>query len=68
VRGYEPTATNPRIVCWEFAAGRTLRVNGGLVPCLVDQGYALTSERAGGYCVQVSAGGNSFAGILLPNL
>jgi hypothetical protein len=66
VRDYMPTATDPRIVCWEFLAGRTLRVNGDPTPCLSGMGAPLPAIRADGYCVQVSAGGASFAGFLFP--
>jgi hypothetical protein len=65
-RGYAPTATTPRIVCWEFQNGRTLRVNNMAVQCVGDQGVPLGKPRAGGYCIQVGAGGAAFAGILLP--
>ena len=66
VRDYEPTQTEARIVCWEFQAGRTLRVNGELTPCLAGAGAPLPDVRADGYCVQVSAGGATFAGFLFP--
>jgi hypothetical protein len=66
IEGYEPTATDPRIVCWHFAGGRTLRVNGTTTPCLQNAGSPLGEPRAGGYCVQVGAGGENYAGILLP--
>jgi hypothetical protein len=66
ISGYAPTATNSRIVCWNFDATRSLKVNGVTVPCLTDAGFALTSERAGGYCVQIGPGGATDAGVLLP--
>jgi hypothetical protein len=66
VQGYEPTETNARIVCWNFATGRTLSVNGATIPCTADKGEALATKRAGGYCVQVGRGGNTDAGFLLP--
>jgi hypothetical protein len=66
VRDYEPTRTEPRIVCWEFQAGRTLRVNGQTTACVTGAGAVLPAERANGYCVQVGAGGAAFAGFLLP--
>jgi hypothetical protein len=66
VTGYEPLDTSRRIVCWEFQAGRSLRVNGVLHPCRLDNGSPLGEPRAGGYCIQVSGGGANFAGLLLP--
>jgi hypothetical protein len=66
VSGYQPTLTNARIVCWNFDASRTLKVNGQTVACVTNAGVPLTSERAGGYCVQVGMGGASDAGVLLP--
>jgi hypothetical protein len=66
VRGYRPNATEARLVCWEFAAGRSLRVNGVVTPCIADDGSPLTKERADGYCIQIGAGGADYAGILLP--
>jgi hypothetical protein len=66
VRRYNPTQTEPRIVCWEFQAGRTLRVNGQSTQCLSGAGAPLPGVRADGYCVQVGAGGAEFAGILFP--
>ena len=66
VKGYAPTDTNARIVCWNFDANRSLSVNGQSVPCLPDAGFALNASRAGGYCVQVGAGGTDSAGVLLP--
>ena len=68
VEGYMPTETTPRIVCWEFQGGRSLRVNGQSVACVQNDGVALSEPRAGGYCIQVSAGDAEFAGILLPTL
>ncbi|HEY3493732.1 MAG TPA: hypothetical protein VGK73_03555, partial [Polyangiaceae bacterium] len=66
VEGYNPTATDRRVVCWEFTGNRMLRVNGEQHPCLTGDGSPLDEPRAGGYCIQVTAGGASFAGILLP--
>jgi hypothetical protein len=66
VRDYEPATVAPRIVCWEFQAGRTLRVNGQSTPCLTGAGATLPPIRADGYCVQVSAGGADFAGFIFP--
>jgi hypothetical protein len=63
---YEPNATDRRVVCWEFQGGRSLRVNGTSHPCLTDDGSLLGPPRAGGYCIQVTAGGSNFAGVLLP--
>jgi hypothetical protein len=66
VGAYNPSATDSRIVCWGFNNGRTLRVNGASYPCLTDRGSPLGEPRAGGYCIQVTAGGANFAGLLLP--
>jgi len=66
VKGYAPSKTKARIVCWNFDADRGLKVNGQAVPCLVDAGFVLGTSRAGGYCVQVGAGGTASAGLLLP--
>jgi hypothetical protein len=66
VRGYAPTETKARIVCWNFAANRTLNVNGAKVECIQNEGVLLTKKRADGYCVQVGAGQGTDAGILLP--
>jgi hypothetical protein len=64
---YLPTQTEARIVCWNFDAKRTLRVNGEAVPCRSGDGYKLlTPQRDGWYCVQVGAGAYDYAGILLP--
>jgi hypothetical protein len=70
IEGYLPSETEPRIVCWEFAGGRQLRVNGSTVPCTTGYGQSLASDRggAGGYCVQINAGDHEFAGFILPNL
>jgi hypothetical protein len=66
VRNYHPTETDPRIVCWEFQAGRSLAVNNESTPCLQNEGSPLGPERADGYCVEVGAGGAEFAGFLFP--
>ena len=66
VRNYAPVETTARLVCWEFAGGRTLSVNGQSAPCLTGDGFALTEPRGDGYCIEVSAGENEFAGLLLP--
>jgi hypothetical protein len=56
-------------VCWNFAGGRTLRVNGISVPCTSGYGQPLTTERgsAGGHCIQIGAGDFDWAGFILPN-
>jgi hypothetical protein len=41
-------------------------VNGQNTLCLAGAGAMLPDIRADGYCVQVSAGGASFAGFLFP--
>lgn len=66
VRGYEPTETSPRIVCWNFAGDRSLKVNGATVACVQNEGVPLMKKRADGYCVQVGAGNAADAGFLLP--
>jgi hypothetical protein len=66
VRRYAPMSTQPRIVCWEFDASRTLRVNGATTPCIPDAGHPLGKPRADGYCVQIGPGGADFAGFLFP--
>jgi hypothetical protein len=66
VKSYQPTQTNRRIVCWEFQGNRSLRVNGVTTQCARDDGAALPDPRAGGFCVQVSSGGATYAGVLLP--
>ncbi len=69
VQNYIPTATNARIVCWNFDSARTLQVNGQLVPpdsYGTGAGYALTPQSSGWYCVQVGAGNYDSAGVLLP--
>jgi hypothetical protein len=64
---YAPTETNARIVCWNFAGGRTMRVNGMDAQCITGEGFALGGPRGGGYCVEISAGDNADAGFILPN-
>lgn len=66
VVGYDPSATNPRLVCWPADSGRTFQVNGQTLPCVDVDGAALPSPRFGGYCVQVMAGSPDWGGILLP--
>jgi hypothetical protein len=66
VVGYERMGDEPVLVCWNFAAGRTLEVNGEPLSCEVEPGVALGAERAGGYCVTVGAGDHSFAGFKFP--
>jgi hypothetical protein len=66
VEDYHPTETTERIVCWNFAADRSLRVNGDNVPCRTDEGHPLNEQRGGGYCVQVGQGGGNDAGFLFP--
>lgn len=66
VSGYEPTETEARIVCWNFDSERTLRVNGKVVACVSSQGISLRRQTSGWYCIQASAGGWEYAGLLLP--
>jgi hypothetical protein len=65
--GYAEEVEVPRILCWEFASGRTLDINGVSVPCQGEPGAELTMPtRAGGYCIHVGAGDFEFAGFRLP--
>jgi hypothetical protein len=66
VRGYDPTETKSRLVCWNFASDRTLKVNGMTAPCLQGAAYALTAKRADGFCVQIGMGNGADAGFLFP--
>ncbi|GEM_PF-3424337 len=66
VKGYEPTETLRRIVCWGFENPRTLTVNGVAVDCLQGEGHPLPPSQLGWYCIQVSRGEFAYAGILLP--
>jgi hypothetical protein len=69
VKGYAPTKTNPRIVCWNLDGSRTLRVNGTQVACVTGEGVPVGDPRGGGYCVQVTPGPNpNNAGLILPTL
>jgi hypothetical protein len=68
VEGYfdEVVSPNePTIVCWNFAVGRSLEVNGEPVTCSIG-GVAMPAPRVGGYCVHASAGDYEYAGFLLP--
>ena len=68
VKGYQPTLTNSRVVCWNFDSTRTLRVNGQQISCVASDGYPLLPPAPlGWYCVQVGAGGSASGGFLLPN-
>ena len=67
VKSYDPAPNLPSLVCWNFATGRTVAVNGVTVPCLVEPGAGLMMKRrAGGYCIQASAGDWAWAGVKLP--
>ena len=67
VSAYDPAPKLPSIISWEFETARTLQVNGVLVTKKAEPGAPLSMpRRAGGYCVQASAGMNSFAGYKLP--
>jgi hypothetical protein len=69
IEGYIPTQTNPRIVCWNIdTTTRSLKVDGQSVSCLTGNGFALSQLSAGWYCIQVAAGGDSSAGLLLPTI
>ncbi len=69
IENYVPTATNPRIVCWNLDTTlRPLQVDGQAVPCETGDGYALPQQSSGWYCVQVGAGTDNSAGLLLPTI
>lgn len=69
IENYVPTATNPRIVCWNLDTTlRPLQVDGQAVPCETGDGYALPQQSSGWYCVQVGAGTDNSSGLLLPTL
>jgi hypothetical protein len=50
-----------RFVCGNFVAPRTFMVNGTLSDCVGGGGGLLPTPRNGGFCMQASAGQNSFA-------
>ena len=54
-RCYETTAQLASGGCGNFAASRTLTVNGAPVPC-TGAAWALPAPRNGGYCIQAGAG------------
>lgn len=54
-RCYETTAPLASGGCGNFAASRTLAVNGAPMPC-TGANWALPAPRHGGYCIQASAG------------
>jgi len=68
--GYDTAVIPPKrpsIICWNFAAGRTLQVNDVTLACVTEPGTELTMPlRGGGYCIHASAGENAFAGLKLP--
>lgn len=67
VSDYVPTQTQARIVCWQFAPARTLKVNGAITPCIRDNGGAVLKRQPDGwYCVQVGAGDWGDGALLLP--
>jgi hypothetical protein len=66
VIGYAPTVAAPALICWNFVSPRLLEINGVQTECLVEPGAPLPSERAGGYCVKVSAGDHWYAGFKFP--
>jgi hypothetical protein len=68
VSDYTPTQTQARIVCWQFEAARSLKVNGVSTPCIRDNGgTALNRQTEGWYCVQIGAGDWGDGAVLLPN-
>jgi hypothetical protein len=68
IEGYIPSLTYQRIVCWNLDSTRTLRVDGQVVTCSTGDGVRLKQQTAGWYCVQVSAGTDNSAGLLLPTV
>lgn len=59
---HETTASPSGLVCGEFAAGRTFRVNDQLVTCGGGNiSLSTIPKRNGGYCFQASAGNQSWA-------
>jgi hypothetical protein len=51
--------------CTNFAAGRTLKVNGTTEPCNNGNWPSVPAAKSGGYCIQVSAGNQSYAAFAL---
>jgi hypothetical protein len=62
VVGFQRTMNAAVLICWNFASGRTLEVNGNATPCMTEPGTTLGGERAGGYCVKAGAGQFDYAG------
>lgn len=67
VAAYDPAPNLPSIIAWNFDTGRTLKVNGVAVVVMTEPGAPLDMPtRAGGYCIQASAGNFDWAGYKLP--
>ncbi|HEY3493696.1 MAG TPA: hypothetical protein VGK73_03375 [Polyangiaceae bacterium] len=70
VTGYVPPASGKREVSfWNFYSPRSFEVNGVAmvyVPATHGGVFTLPAERAGGYCVDISAGKEAWAGFVLP--
>lgn len=59
-RCYESSVNFVSGNCGGFASGRTLSINGTAMSCN-GQNWTLPAKRNGGYCIQASAGDNSWA-------
>jgi len=66
VVGYERDGSEPTVICWEFAPGRSLEVNGQSIECLLEPGAGVGDPRAGGYCLKAGVGNFDFAGFKFP--
>jgi hypothetical protein len=49
------------VVCGNFQAPRTFSVNAARIDCVTGGPFNLPRPRNGGFCMQASAGGTSFA-------
>ncbi|HEY3500221.1 MAG TPA: hypothetical protein VGK73_36270 [Polyangiaceae bacterium] len=65
VTGYMPEQA-PRIVCWNFASGRTLSVNDMSLPCTNGAGVTFPASPDANYCIAIGMGNNADAGFTLP--
>ncbi|HEX5100360.1 MAG TPA: hypothetical protein VFV94_12710 [Polyangiaceae bacterium] len=64
---YGPRSGTPSLVCWNFASGRTLQVNGRGIQCDFTGHPFNVPLRRDGLCVRVTAGNQSTAGFELPD-
>ena len=67
IYGYAPRSGTPSLVCWNFANGRTLQVNGKGIQCDFTGHPFDVPLRRDGLCVRVTAGNQSTAGFELPD-